>query len=168
MTKITLTDEQYEQILCDYNAAVENRKKLTKDQLERIATELNGKIDVPLISEETEKKILVKIIKKVDRFLYDNLPNEIYDLIRSTEDGINDKEARTLIVRLSKMANKKIDIPYIPELMEYIAISFVMGIIINSMRKHLKLDTVLKTTRKIHVPKDGNVEKTGEMIFAIN
>ncbi|MBI9067258.1 MAG: hypothetical protein JEZ09_08195 [Salinivirgaceae bacterium] len=34
---------------------------------------------------------------EVDNFLYNHLPNELYDLIRSLPDGINDSEAKNLI-----------------------------------------------------------------------
>ena len=96
---------------------------------------LNKKINVPIISETGEEKILIKIVMKIDRFLYDNLPNEFYDLVRSSNKGIDDDEAKRLIVRLSKLANQHVDIPYIPEQMEYIAIRFIIKTIINAARK---------------------------------
>jgi len=64
------------------------------------------------------------------------LPNEIYDLVRSTKKGINDEEAKRLISRLTKLANGKIDIPYTPEAAGYISIKYVIGIIISSARKN--------------------------------
>ncbi len=87
---------------------------------------------------------MIKVIIKVDRFLYDYLPNETYSLIRDTISGISDAEAKRLSNRLSKLANDKIDIPYIPEKFEYIAIRFVIGSIINAARKKWDFDKVIK------------------------
>jgi len=130
-----LTEEQFKSLLDEYFAKPEKRSKMTNEEIKDLAQRLNDKINVPIISETGEEKILIKIVMKIDRFLYDNLPNEFYDLIRSADKGIDDDEAKRLIVRLSKLANQHLDIPYIPEQMEYIAIRYILSIIINAARK---------------------------------
>jgi len=130
-----LTEEQFKSLLDGYFAKPEKRSKMTDEEIKYLAQRLNKKINVPIISETGEEKILIKIVMKIDRFLYDNLPNEFYDLIRSADKGIDDDEAKRLIVRLSKLANQHLDIPYIPEQMEYIAIRFIISTIINAARK---------------------------------
>ena len=129
-----LTDSQFKDLLDEYFAPPEKRTQMTEAEIKLLAERLNEKINVPLIGETTEEKILIKIIIKVDSFLYDNLPNEIYDLVRSLDKGISDQEAKRLIARLSKLANDNIDIPYIPESAEYVAIKFIIGVIINASR----------------------------------
>ena len=124
-----LTEEQFTQLLDEYFAPPEKRSKMTQEEIKDLAERLSEKIDVPIINETTEEKILIKIVLKIDGFLYDNLPNELYDLVRSLDNGIDDNEAKRLIKRLSKLANEHIDIPYVPEQMEYIAIRFVIGVI---------------------------------------
>jgi hypothetical protein len=63
---------------------------MTLDKIKDLEERLNRKIDVPLVKETKEDNILIKIILKIDPFLYDNLPNEFYDLIRSTDRVIDD------------------------------------------------------------------------------
>ncbi|WP_231758520.1 hypothetical protein [Microbulbifer elongatus] len=130
-----LTEAQFKELLDDYFAPPEQRQKMTEEEIRELAVRLNDKVDVPLVWETAEEKILIKVVLKVDTFLYDNLPNEIYDLVRSLDKGITESEASRLINRLSVLANKKIEIPYIPEAAEYIAIRFVIGVIINAARK---------------------------------
>ena len=134
-----LTEKQFTQLLDEYFAPPEKRSKMTEEEIKDLAERLNEKINVPIINETSEEKILIKIVLKIDRFLYDNLPNEFYDLVRSLDYGIDDNEAKRLIKRLSKLANKHIDIPYIPEKMEYIAIRFIIGIIVNAARRQWDL-----------------------------
>jgi len=129
-----LTEEEFKNLLDEYFAPPSKRTKMTQSEVKDLAQRLNDKIDVPLITEPSEEKILIKIVIKVDTFLYDNLPNELYDMIRSLDKGIDDDEAKRLITRLSTLANKKIDIPYIPETAEYIAIRFIIGVVINAAR----------------------------------
>lgn len=153
MTTINdLTPTQFTVLLDDYFAPPEQRSKMTREEIIDLAKQLNKKINVPLIRETGEEKILIKIVLKIDRFLYDNLPNELYELIRDLDKGISDKEAKRLIKRLSKLANKKIDIPYIPERLEYIAIRFVIGIIINSARKDWDISKSNKEGATVEIP----------------
>jgi len=135
-----LTEGEFKNLLDEYFAPPKKRTKMSQDEIKDLASSLNKKINVPLIGETTEEKILIKIVLKVDSFLYDNLPNEIYDLVRSLDRGIDEDEAKRLVTRLSILANDKIDIPYIPESAEYIAIKFVIEVIINAARKQWDFD----------------------------
>ncbi len=152
--KITLTNHQYEAVIRDYFANKELRKRLEKSDVEALASKLNEKINIPFFfSEEKEKTVLIKIVTQIDEFLYDHLPNEIYDSIRHAKDGaISDDIAKQLITRLSTLANKKIDIPYLPEKIEYLAINFVLSIIANAMRKNWDLSKALDQSKDITVP----------------
>lgn len=135
-----LTEAQFVNLLEEYYAPPKARNKLTEAEVKDLASKLNDKVNIPLISETREEKILIKVILRVDTFLYDNLPNEIYDLVRSSKNGIEDEEATRLINRLSILANEKINIPYIPEAAEYVAIKFVIRVVINAARKNWNFD----------------------------
>ena len=147
-----LTEEQFRKLLDEYFAPPDKRSKMSDEEIKDLAERLNKKINVPIISETKEEKILIKIVIKIDRFLYNNLPNEFYDLVRSLDQGIDDDEAKRLIRRLSKLANRYIDIPYIPEPMEYVAIRFIIGIIINAARKQWDILKAKETLANVEIP----------------
>lgn len=158
-----LTEEQFRNLLDDYFAKPEKRTKLTAQEVKDLAKRLNKKINVPIVRETGEEKILIKVVMKVDNFLYDNLPNEFYELVRSLDQGIDDEEAKRLIKRLSKLANTHIDIPYLPEAMEYVAIRFVIGIIINAARKEWDIYKAQHLAHDLPIPEspeisDGQLE----------
>ncbi len=146
-----LTEEQFKTLLDEYYAMPRQRSKMTQEEIKELAERLNKKINVPLISETGEEKILIKIVLKIDRFLYDNLPNEFYDLVRSLDKGIDDNEAKRLIKRLSKLANAHINIPYIPEVAEYVAIKFIIGIIVNAARKNKNFSEAKVSMQQINI-----------------
>ena len=104
-----LTADQFKELLDEYFAEPKKRSKMTDEEIKDLAQRLNAKINVPIIDEAGEEKILIKIVLKVDRFLYDHLPNEFYDLVRSVDKGIDDDEAKRLTKRLAKLANEKIE-----------------------------------------------------------
>lgn len=147
-----LTVDQFRALMGEFFATPEKRQKMTHDEITELAHRLNQKINVPIITETGEEKILIKIILTIDTFLYDHLPNEFYDLVRSMDKGIDDGEAERLIIRLSKLANEKIDLPYLPEAAEYIAIRFVIAAIINAARKNLKFTEAAEKVEALAIP----------------
>lgn len=161
MKKINdMTEGQFKNLLDEYFAPPLKRSKMSDDEIKNLAQRLNRKIDVPLVTETGEEKILIKVVIQIDRFLYDNLPNELYDLVRSSERGIDDGEAKRLIKRLAKLANDHIDIPYIPESAEYVAIRFIIGVIINAARKGWDLHRAKETLDIMNIP---SVEEAGNL-----
>ena len=159
-TVAELTTVQFKDLLSDFYAPPEKRSKMTTVEIKEMATRLNRKINVPIINETGEQKILVKIILKIDNFLYDNLPNEFYDLVRNSDKGIDNREAKRLVRRLTKLANDKIDIPYIPEVMERIAFKFVIGMVVKSAKKHLNFSDVLSNSDNVVVTgSDNDIEE---------
>lgn len=140
-----LTEEKLRAILDEYFAPQCKRQRMTPEEIQMVTEKINKRIDIPFIGEEREGRILVKIVLEIDTFLYDNLPNELYDLIRCTDEGIDDDEANRLIVRLSTLANSKINIPYIPEQLEYFVIRLVITWVFKAMRKGFDMKKVGKT-----------------------
>jgi len=132
MKTITLTEKQWGKIQNDADKQVE---MLSHKEIEKIATKLNRKINVPFLSEEKEQVVLVKLVRKVDKYIYSVLPNEFYELIKNSTDGIDEDEADMIKNRVAKSINKAVDIPYIPEPLEQIAFEFIVGQIINALRK---------------------------------
>ncbi len=136
MTTIVLTAEQRSNILLDADRKIE---MLSENELESIATKLNGVVNLPVIGEAKEQVILVKLVKTIDRFIYQRIPNEIYELVRNSSDGISDEEARLIEERLASGLNNGINIPYLTERMEQRAFEFVIGVIVNALRKNRSL-----------------------------
>ena len=56
-----LTDTQFKQLLDDYFAPPKKRQKMTEEEIKDLAIRLNEKINVPLVGETTEEKILIKV-----------------------------------------------------------------------------------------------------------
>lgn len=160
MAKLSeLTTEEFQLLLKEFYAEPIQRTKMTQEEVIDLAKRLNERINVPIINETGEEKIMVKVILKIDTFLYDNLPNEFYDLIRSTDKGIDEKEAKRLVRRLTKMANDKIDIPYIPEFAERFALKFVIGLVVKAARKKFSFAKLRANAKNFVVPEsDKEVE----------
>jgi len=136
MKLIKLTPEEHQSIKDDMDKQVE---MLSDTEVEFLAAKLNDKIDIPFLKEGTEQRILVKIVKLVDRYLYKALPNELYGLIKVSTDGLSDDEIELLIKILSTRANNSVDIKYLPEWVEQEIFEFLIGLIVGAMRKDTTL-----------------------------
>jgi len=113
---------------------------LTDAEVNALAQKVNAAINLPILKEEKEFIIFAKIIKWIDRKLYEILPNEYYELINDATDGISKEEAVALEERLTPIINDAVNIPIISEKQEEKLISLVLGIIINAMVKGFKLE----------------------------
>jgi hypothetical protein len=147
-----LNETDFGNLMNDFYAEPSLRSKLTHDEIKNLAEKLNGKINIPIIGETGEEKIFIKIILKIDNFLYDNMPNEFYDLIRHSENGIDEKEAKVLVNRLTKLANKKINLPFISEKTEEKIFRFIIGLIVKAAKKNTDLEKVSAELEGMAIP----------------
>jgi hydrogenase maturation factor HypE len=108
---------------------------LTDEEVEVIASKLNNKIDLSIVNEKVEQIIFVKIVKQFDRLLYQNLPNELYGLVKIASDGISEKEAKNLKSILGARLNSKFDISYVPEAVEQEIFEMLVDLIVDAMKK---------------------------------
>jgi len=139
MVTITLTTRQLKKIREDMGNQVE---MLTDGEVNAIAQKVNNEINLPFLSEEKELIVFAKIIKWIDKQLYKLLPNEYYELVQDSSNGISKEEAEKLKERLAPLINEAVDIPVIPEKLEEKLIGLVLGVIIDAMVNGLKLKEV--------------------------
>jgi len=139
MSKIKLTRAQLDQIKKDMTEQVD---MLTDAEVNALAQKANQAIDFPFLNEEREFVVFAKVIKWVDRKLYQLLPNEYYELVKDSTDGISKEEAIKIEERLTPLINNVVNIPVLTEKQEAKLIGLVLGLIIRAMIKGFKLEEV--------------------------
>ncbi len=139
MSEIKLTKEQLSQIKQDM---YENVSMLNDAEVNALAIKVNQAINLPFLSEKKEFVVFVKVIKWIDKKLYQLLPNEYYELVKDTHDGITKEEATKIEERITPLINNVVNIPILTERQEAKLISLILGLIINAMVKGLKLEEV--------------------------
>lgn len=147
MQGISLTTDQYQALVKDFFAKRSARKLLSQQETLAIAERLNEKVSLPFLNEQKEHKVLVKTILKIDNYLYEQLPNEIYELIHNLDEGFDDSEAAQLAARLSKQAHDDINFPFLTAHVEYYSITFVLTLLINAMREGSNIEHAIKVTQ---------------------
>ena len=120
----------------------EQVEMLSDAEVNASAQKVNSALNLPFLKEEKEFIVFVKVIKWVDKQLYNLLPNEYYELVKDTNDGISKEEATKIEERLTPLINNIINIPVLTEKQEGKLISLVLGLIINAMIKGSKLEEI--------------------------
>ncbi len=139
MAEITLTKKQLEKIKNDMYKQVE---MLTDGEINAIAQKVNKAFNIPFLNEEKEFIVFGKVIKWVDRKLYKLLPNEYYELVKDSSDGISKEEAIKIEERLTPLINNVVNMPILTEKQEEKLIGLVLGLIIKAITKGFKLEEV--------------------------
>ena len=137
MAKITLTEAQLDKIRKDMNEQVE---MLTDKEVNQLAQKVADKTGLPFLNEERECVVFSKIIRWIDKQLYQLLPNEYYELVKDATDGISEEEAKQIRERVTPLVNDVVNIPVVPEKVEGLIIGTVLDLIINAMVKGFSLE----------------------------
>ena len=114
-------------------------ERLTDDVIGLIADELNERVNIPFIGEGTEKELLVKVVKRIDDLLAEELPPELYNMLRDAGDGVTEEEAAELKEKLVTKLNGSLDIPFISEDTEEGIIRDVLDVIVAALVKNASL-----------------------------
>lgn len=133
----TLNQQQLDVIKNDLS---QTKEILTDAQVLALAQKVVSIVKIPFGTEEIKLKIVFKIIRLIEKQLYLKLPNEYFELLHDTADGLTQSEADALRKRLVPIINVLIDIPILTEEIEAFIIDLILGLIINAMVVGFKLD----------------------------
>ena len=109
-------------------------------QIFSIADEIESQIRLPKLPKDERYKVICKIIKRIDRVMYQFLPNEYYELINFEDKGIKIQEAEIIRQRLVSNVIEKIPIPILTEFDEEKLIQIVVNKVTESMVEGKKLE----------------------------
>jgi hypothetical protein len=137
-----LSEEERLQIRNDMDLQTE---MLSDAEVEHLAKLMDAKIEIPFMPKGHEQTILCKIVRKVDRYLYEVLPNELYSMVKSSHEGLSVDEAQQLHEIIATRANPRFSIRYLPESVEQQVFHFLIGLLLRAMRKGMSI-TKLKGT----------------------
>jgi len=103
---------------------------LSESQINKIVQKLNAKIDIPIINERKEEKILENVLTKLDNKVAKELPPPLRDMWNKLDDGITEEEGAELAAKVTEIVNRKINIPLLNEKQEQKLISALVETII--------------------------------------
>ena len=98
----------------------------TEEKIAAIVEAVNAATDVPFIGEVTEGKAITFVAKKT----LVHLPDRALDAILSVSDGLSDDEIAMLTDVLTSFVNQAVDVPWVPETVEELAIRQAVSFIL--------------------------------------
>lgn len=112
---------------------------ITDAQIDGIAVKINGFIDIPGLSEETEQEIFrgaVNVITlAIETAVKAYLPNSLVNFLTDAAHGIDSDKSYVWIDRLTNYVNAVVNIPLLSEEQEAALIRAVVTIVVKGMTK---------------------------------
>ena len=113
---------------------------LSEEQIQFIVDRVNEKVNVPILGEKAEGKLIRKAVDKVLKCLEENLPEEYFDFLDDLSDGIEPGMDMEEIKRNTvEFLNKEINLPIVGEKFEAKLFTEVVDLIFNALKKGEKL-----------------------------
>ena len=111
-----------------------------------LVTILNAIIDLPSFDEEQEHEILTQSVAAVLNEIEREVPSPYLDLcmVENEEDGLEAAEEATMIERLSESVVRKVRLPYLTQSCEDTLVTFLVSVVVGSMRRGESLETMLR------------------------
>ena len=117
---------------------------LTDAQIQTLASEINKKVNIPILGEKAEQSLIVFGIKIVLKEIEKHLPPEWQAYLDDVADGLipgGDNDLQQAIENLVNQLNAKINIPVLGEKDEKELLTIVVTFIFNAMKKGNSLKT---------------------------
>ncbi|MEM7134164.1 MAG: hypothetical protein AAF702_48180 [Chloroflexota bacterium] len=111
---------------------------LSSEQIKNIASDLNGKVNIPLMAEGQEQEMLESALGTMNSQLsvvVNALPDSVKEVWDRIQDGVSDAEAEALKTQLATDLNEKVNIPFLGEGQEMdMLISPAVDLIVETVR----------------------------------
>ncbi len=114
---------------------------LSEQEIAILAHRVSKVIDQPFIDKERDLLIFTKIIKGIDRELYQLLPYDYYMLVKDETEGVSREIAEEIERRVIPIIINEINIPILNERQKEKIIGIIIGLIVNAMVKGFKIET---------------------------
>ena len=113
---------------------------LSEEQIQFIVDRVNEKVNLPILGEKAEGKLIRKAVDKVLKSLEENLPEEIFEFLDNASDGIEPgMDTEEMKKNTVNFLNKEINLPIVGEKFEEKLFTEVVDLIFNALKKGKKL-----------------------------
>lgn len=102
-----------------------------EEKITAIVDAVNASTDVPFIGEVTEGKAIEYVATRT----LVHLPDRALDAILTVSDGLSDDEIAMLTDVLTSFINQAVDVPWVPESVEELAIRQAVAFILDKAKE---------------------------------
>ena len=115
---------------------------LTTEQKKYLAEKINDKINLPILGEKAEFKIIMKALDKIDSVLETEVPDDFKEYLNDVSKGLDPGKAAEIEMikdNTVKFLNKKVDLPLVGERAEKKIFDLVIDLLLEAKKKGSKL-----------------------------
>ena len=90
---------------------------LNEDRITSLANQLNASVNLPILGEKSELKILKEFVRKADVAFRDELSAEVYGYINNPDEGIPAEKVSEVRQQMLSALQNKVNIPVLQGVM---------------------------------------------------
>lgn len=114
---------------------------LSEYEVNFLAHKASEVIDQPFLDVERDLMIFAKIVKGIDRELFQLLPYDYYMLVKDETEGVSREVAEEIERRVIPIIINEINIPILTDRQKEKIIGIILGLIVKAMIKGFKIET---------------------------
>ena len=122
---------------------------LTEVQIHHLAEKINEEINLNILGEKMEQHMFWFIVKGIDKKLQLVLPPEMYHVLFSVTQGLEDTDADNLGIRLLDYLKVNVDIPIVSKENEELIINIFTLNLVAALKKGSKFDYSWEELKRI-------------------
>lgn len=104
------------------------------EKIDYILEAANKSLDLPVLGEQSEAWLLGH-----GRSLLERMPDRVLDVVLTVSDGLEADEVERLRKEVVELANKAIDVKYVPEAMEELVLDRFLTFLFEACQKGLAI-----------------------------
>ena len=113
---------------------------LNENRITSLASQLNQDINLPILGEKSELKILKEFVRKADAAFQSELSSEVYGYINNPDEGIPEERVGEVRQQMLSALEKKVQIPILKGVVKESLYSMFADKMVNAVQVGNTLD----------------------------
>jgi hypothetical protein len=113
---------------------------LTEIQIHHLAEKINEEVSLNLLGEKMEQPMFWFIVKTIDAKVQQVVPPQMYHVLFSVNQGINEEETENLMIRLKEYLKANLQLPFVSKDKEQQIIEIFTSLFVTALSKGNKFN----------------------------
>ncbi|MXN63601.1 hypothetical protein GR183_01685 [Stappia sp. GBMRC 2046] len=117
---------------------------LSAKQQEKLAVVMDDKLDIPFVSDGSERQIFLKIVQSIDRNVFRVVPEEIVSIVNKGDSVISPEVYQGMKEYLASFLGDIVPVPFLPGFIKREILEYAIDIILRALSEFTTIDDLLE------------------------
>ncbi|NRG17919.1 hypothetical protein HPQ64_09485 [Rhizobiales bacterium] len=116
---------------------------LSVKQQERLALLMDDRLDIPFVSDGSERRIFLKVVQSIDRNIFKVVPVEIVGIVNKGDSIVSPEVYKGMKEYLAEFLASIIPLPFVPAFVKREILEFAIDVILRALSEFTTIDDVI-------------------------